>query len=175
MPPTSTGGSSDADSALMSAVLAAISRARRDPSSCAGRIRARLAHFSGKDYADPGRPGRVKVTKEGGLAVRDALQYLSQVEPERAPFFRTEQEPGLELSAGVRQLRHHFWPAFAHFSAPPHPARGVCYALLRARADRVLIGAWNPMLWPIWGCRHRPALRLHRRRAAGGSCSTVCP
>ena len=30
----------------------------------------------------------------------------------------------------------------------------MCYALLGARADWVLIGAWNPMLWPIWGFRH---------------------
>ena len=39
-----------------------------------------------------------------------------------------------------------FSPVFAHFVAPPHPIRDVCYALLRARADRVLIGAWNPTL-----------------------------
>ena len=36
----------------------------------------------------------------------------------------------------------------AHFSAPPppHPARAVCHVLLGAHADRVVIGAWNPML-----------------------------
>ena len=28
-----------------------------------------------------------------------------------------------------------------------------CYALLGAHADRALIGAWNPMLCPIWGVR----------------------
>ena len=33
-----------------------------------------------------------------------------------------------------------------HCSAPPHPIRGVCYALLGAQACRVLIGAWNPTL-----------------------------
>ena len=54
----------------------------------------------------------------------------------------------------VRQLRHHFGPFLTHFSAPPHPTRVVCYALLGARADWVLIGVWNPMLWPIWGFRH---------------------
>ena len=43
-------------------------------------------------------------------------------------------------------------PVFAHFSAPPHPLHDVCYVRLRAHADRVLIGACNPMLWPIWGC-----------------------
>ena len=37
-------------------------------------------------------------------------------------------------------------PLFARFSAPPHPARAVCCALLGARADRVLIGGCNPML-----------------------------
>ena len=27
----------------------------------------------------------------------------------------------------------------------------MCYALRGAHADRVLTGAWNLMLWPIWG------------------------
>ena len=53
---------------------------------------------------------------------------------------------GLSFAVLVRQLRHHFGPNFAHFSAPPHPARGVYHALLGAHADRVLIGAWNAML-----------------------------
>ena len=38
-----------------------------------------------------------------------------------------------------------------------HPStltRTVCYHLLRARADRVLIGACNPGLCPIWGFRN---------------------
>ena len=46
----------------------------------------------------------------------------------------------------VRQLRHHLKPFFARFSALPHPARAVCCVLLGAYADRVVIGAWNPML-----------------------------
>ena len=46
-----------------------------------------------------------------------------------------------------------FGPFYARFSAPPHPARAVCCALLGANADRVLIGGLNPMLWPIWGFR----------------------
>jgi len=36
-----------------------------------------------------------------------------------------------------------FGPFLAHFSAPFHPARAVCCALLGVHADRVLIGAWN--------------------------------
>ena len=55
--------------------------------------------------------------------------------------------------AGVRQLRHHFGPIFAQFSAPHHLTRAVCHALLCVHADLVLIGAWNPMLCPIWGFR----------------------
>ena len=39
-----------------------------------------------------------------------------------------------------------FLNVFAHFSAPPHPARAVCCVRLGAHADRVVIGAWNPML-----------------------------
>ena len=54
---------------------------------------------------------------------------------------------GVQIAGGkVQRLRHHFGPVFARFLAPPHPVRDVCYALLRARADRVLIGAWNPTL-----------------------------
>ena len=46
----------------------------------------------------------------------------------------------------VRQLRHHFGPFSARFSAPPRPMRAVCYVLLGAHAERVLIVAWYPML-----------------------------
>ena len=47
----------------------------------------------------------------------------------------------------VQGLRHPFFaPFLAHFSAPPHPTRFVCRALVGANADRVLIGAWNLML-----------------------------
>ena len=47
---------------------------------------------------------------------------------------------------GVRQLRHHFRPFLARFSAPTTPTRAVCCALRSAYADRVVIGAWDPML-----------------------------
>ena len=57
-------------------------------------------------------------------------------------------------SVPVRQLRHHFGPFLAHFSAPRYPARAMGYALLRAHANQVLVGAWNSMLCPIWGSRH---------------------
>ena len=46
----------------------------------------------------------------------------------------------------VRQLRHHFGPFFAHFSAPTHPTRAVGRVLLGAQAYLVPIGACNPML-----------------------------
>ena len=55
--------------------------------------------------------------------------------------------PGLDLvgrQGSVRQLRRHCRRFLAHFSAPP--PRRTRYALRRAHADRVLIGAWNPML-----------------------------
>ena len=44
-----------------------------------------------------------------------------------------------------------FGPFLAHLSASPHPTRLMGYALPGAHADRVLMGAWIPMLWPIWG------------------------
>ena len=48
---------------------------------------------------------------------------------------------------------NYFLAIFAHFLAPPHHIRDLCYAPLRARADRVLISAWNPTLCPIRGFR----------------------
>ena len=52
----------------------------------------------------------------------------------------------VKAEADVRQLRHRFGPSLAHFSAPPHPICAVVCALLRSHADRVVIGACNPML-----------------------------
>ena len=49
----------------------------------------------------------------------------------------------------VRQLRHHSGPFLAHFSARhhPHTPRVIrSTSLLGAHADRVLTGAWYPML-----------------------------
>ena len=46
----------------------------------------------------------------------------------------------------VQQLRHHFRPPLAHSPALHYPTRAVCYHLLSAHADRVLIGFRNPML-----------------------------
>ena len=43
---------------------------------------------------------------------------------------------------------------FPSLSAPYHPAHAVWCALLGAHTDRVLIGACNPMVWPIWGLPH---------------------
>ena len=37
-------------------------------------------------------------------------------------------------------------PFWARFSAPLCPARAVCCVLLGAHADRVMIGAWTPMM-----------------------------
>ena len=37
----------------------------------------------------------------------------------------------------------HFSRVYQHH---PHPARAVCYAPLAAYADRLLAGAWDPML-----------------------------
>ena len=59
------------------------------------------------------------------------------------------QRPGrwnLSDPIQVRQLRHHFGPFSVQFSAPRHLSRAVWRVLLGAHANRVLIGAWNPML-----------------------------
>ena len=47
-----------------------------------------------------------------------------------------------------------FGPFLAHLSAPPRPTRVVGHALRCAHDARVLISAWNPMVWPIWGFRY---------------------
>ena len=39
-----------------------------------------------------------------------------------------------------------FGPFYVQFSAPRHLSRAVWRVLLGVHADRVLIGAWNPML-----------------------------
>ena len=53
-----------------------------------------------------------------------------------------------------------FWSAtriprvvVTYLSALHHPMRAVGYAPRRVHAGWVLIGAWDPMLWPIWGFR----------------------
>ena len=45
----------------------------------------------------------------------------------------------------------------AFLSSAPPPLRAVCCALLGAHTDRALVGAWNLLLWPIWGFRSRLA------------------
>ena len=69
----------------------------------------------------------------------------------------TAVEPIEVLEVRQLKLRHHLLGAISRAllsSAPiPHPpcASPCVYALLGARADRVLIGAWNPTLWPNSG------------------------
>ena len=67
-----------------------------------------------------------------------------------ASWFQEAAEQGHEK---VRQLRQHLGPFVTRFPAPPYPTRAVCCAFVDARADRALIGALNPMSWPIWGFR----------------------
>ena len=52
------------------------------------------------------------------------------------------------MLAEARQLRHPFQPFPADFSAPPHPTRAMCYALLRDQLIGcwLVLGAWDPML-----------------------------
>ena len=61
-----------------------------------------------------------------------------------------------EELAGVQGLRHHFGPFPTNSSAAYHPSRGVWRALLGGHAYGVLIGACNPMLWPIHVFRWTP-------------------
>ena len=73
---------------------------------------------------------------------------------------RRRPGPAARGRPSVRQLRHHFGPFSAHFSAPTHPTRAVGRVLLGAQAYLVLIGACNPVLCPIWGFRYAWAGKL---------------
>ena len=82
-------------------------------------------------------------------AVVDDLLYHGALHRRNFAGFAFAQapEPAQEPDAfAVRHLRHHFGPLFAHFPARPHPTHTVCYTLRGNHADRVLIGACNPML-----------------------------
>jgi len=46
-----------------------------------------------------------------------------------------------------------FWPVFSRNMHHLHPARAVWCALFGDHGHPMLIGAWNPMLCPNWGCR----------------------
>ena len=45
----------------------------------------------------------------------------------------------------------------------------MCYALLSTHAGGVLIGACDPMLWPIWRVRRQPKPKPKPRRAGTSS------
>ena len=92
------------------------------------------------DPADPGR--RPHGQDPAVLPVRQAEARP----PRRAPGVQDRVRQLTHHYSSFPSLRHHFGPVLAHLSAPPHPTRAVCCALLGAHAERVLIGAWNPML-----------------------------
>jgi len=63
-------------------VLHALSHARSNPKVVADALRNRLSDFKGQDYFPPDRGGKTAiVTKEGQVAVRDAISYLESVAP----------------------------------------------------------------------------------------------
>ena len=57
------------------------------------------------------------------------------------------------LARQLSELFHRFWTISRAVLSPTPPTRAVFFALLGTRADRVLIGACHPTLWPIWGFR----------------------
>ena len=56
------------------------------------------------------------------------------------------QEGGTATGTATGTLAHHFGPSPACFPASRRPTRAVCDALLGVHLDRLVIGAWNPML-----------------------------
>ena len=80
----------------------------------------------------------------------------------------TEVRREIDEDEKVRQQRNFDMildPCLAYLKLHPTP-HAVCHAVLSARADWVLIGAWNPMLYPNWGRQGhtflaRVAIRYH--------------
>ena len=70
-------------------------------------------------------------------------------------------------SGQVQGLRHPFAPYLTAFPALYHPSSGVRRALLGAHACGMLIGACNPMVYPIHGYRLAPASTALRRATSG--------
>ena len=74
-----SGVDSNVPADFEAALLAALSAARTDPKSLAGKIRQRKQHFKGKDYYPPEHSGKVAVASKEGVAVVDeALRFLEK-------------------------------------------------------------------------------------------------
>ena len=86
--------------------------------------------------------------------------------PEMVDYFRDERgglphvllyECPVPANSETGKYNNNFEIILDHFSRiyQLHPTpHSPCDILLGARADRVLIGVWNPMLCPIWGFRY---------------------
>ena len=95
----------------------------------------------------PDRPGGcLQVSKSVRTSARASVPTLSVSSPRRAP----APPPGQQR---------------AFFSFPHQPCAVLC---LSAHAYWVLIGAWTPMLRPIWGFRRRPLPRVVPGLCRGG-------
>ena len=83
--------------------------------------------IGGKDYLNFCSSHYLGFAEEPRLkkAAQDAIGLYSNFDPKKTK-------------------KHHFGPSRAHLSAPSHPI--VVYALFRAHADRVVVGACNPMM-----------------------------
>ena len=99
----SPGGAQDGGVAdhgvLEAAIIDALASARTDPSGdLCKSLALRTAHFKGKEYYPPERGGKVAVaTKEGNLAVKDAMAFLAKQPP--LPPLNEPVSAGLKLSA----------------------------------------------------------------------------
>ena len=82
-----------------------------------------------------------KASRRRALAEQVRKQEHQQVEASRVR--RTVPDKYREKYGNFDIILDHL---LAHFSAPPHPTRTVCFTPRRAYTGRVLIGVWNPML-----------------------------
>ena len=115
---------------------------------------------------------RCEMALKGGDAQRGALTTKYECgRPTHADYNPMRKQGGLVLGTGGDNsdralgifyegaMYGNFDIILGHFSRicrlEPRRAIMLLYALPGAYADWLLIGAWNPMLWPIWGFRWR--------------------
>lgn len=87
-------------SELQRSVLCVIADARTHPEVCIRRLQQKIGYLKGKEFHDPLQPGLVKVTKEGRVAIDDAVDALVSVGQQDCPeCFMNEPVQALSLSA----------------------------------------------------------------------------
>ena len=95
----------------------------------------------------------VELTNAHGVAPTDMATIALEVEGMPLPWVASTN-----IRMRVRQLQRYLGPFLAHFPAACHPSRAVYCSLVGGHVCGMLIGACDPMLWPICVFRQTPAV-----------------